>query len=147
MKVKVIDSSTDKTNITVNIGKKENTNSPSLSVSEIDGGLMIKDEYGCDVCRIYIYDDKGDYEYDCIHPQDFVEFGEDDECGECTLCGSVCEWHWEKEWIDEGHDENGGCVGREIKSRVITEWNKQNDSSSIVKEIVGKATKDEHRSV
>lgn len=64
----------------------------------------------------------GDVEVECNHPEECIEFGDDDEQGECKLCGAKCDWHWEKEWLDEGHGEDGGCIGHEVQTRHIDEW-------------------------
>ena len=36
----------------------------------------------------------GDVDWECSHPYQCIEFGEDrEEQGECLLCGSYCDWH------------------------------------------------------
>lgn len=35
-----------------------------------------------------------DVEVECNHPYQCIDWGDDDECGECELCGAQCEWHW-----------------------------------------------------
>lgn len=45
--------------------------------------------------------DYNDVDWECNHPYECVEFGDIDEQGECILCGSYCDWHYEKD--DEGH--------------------------------------------
>ena len=35
-----------------------------------------------------------DVDWECNHPYEFIEFGDDrEEQGECLLCGSYCDWH------------------------------------------------------
>lgn len=78
-----------------------------------------------------------DYEVECNHQ---IEYGDDDERGYCVVCGQECDWHYEKEWLDEGHDEDGVCIGREIEVRVPDEWH-EGDGGIIkqyIKEYYGK---------
>lgn len=63
-----------------------------------------------------------DVEVECNHPEECIEFGDDEDQGECKLCGATCDWHWEKEWLDEGHGEDGGCIGHGVQTRYIDEW-------------------------
>ena len=48
-----------------------------------------------------------DYEIECNHPDECIEWGDDDECGECLLCGDQCTWGWVDDVVDEGYDEDG----------------------------------------
>lgn len=42
-----------------------------------------------------------DVDFECNHPYQCIEFGDDiEEQGECLLCGSWCDYHFED---DEGH--------------------------------------------
>lgn len=50
------------------------------------------------VCWVW-GDTPSDVEWECSHP--VVKFGDVDELGECKVCGSHCEWHYEED--DEGH--------------------------------------------
>ena len=51
------------------------------------------------VCWVW-GDTPSDVEWECWHPA--VEFSSDPEdMGECVICGSHCEWHYEED--DEGH--------------------------------------------
>lgn len=63
-----------------------------------------------------------DVDWECTHPREYVEFGDEDEYGECLICGSHCSWSFVDEWLDEGHDETGGCIGKMVKTPEITEW-------------------------
>lgn len=60
-----------------------------------------------------------DYEVECNHK---IEWGGDDERGYCVVCGKECDWHWEKEWVDDGHGEDGECIGHYEQHRVPHEW-------------------------
>lgn len=43
-----------------------------------------------------------DIDWECDHPYQCIEFGDDrDEQGECLLCGSYCDFHYSPD--DEGH--------------------------------------------
>lgn len=68
-----------------------------------------------------------DVQIDCDH--ELVEWGDDDEQGECILCGATCDWHYE---MDDGYrykvshewhtpKKIGGVVGRELE-RLQKEW-------------------------
>ena len=59
-------------------------------------------------------------EVECSHQ--LINFGDDDEVGVCEICGAECSWHYEKQWFDMGHDDDGGCVGKEIEERVPDGW-------------------------
>ena len=54
-----------------------------------------------------------DVQVECNHPEECIEWGDDDECGECLLCGAQCHWHYETETIDNYPDEI-----KEVKVRV-----------------------------
>lgn len=43
-----------------------------------------------------------DIQIECNHPEGCIEFGDDDELGECKLCGARCVWHYVP---DEGNVE------------------------------------------
>ena len=43
-----------------------------------------------------------DVQVDCNH--NIVEYDDDDQRGVCKLCGATCDWHWEKEVIDNYPD-------------------------------------------
>lgn len=42
-----------------------------------------------------------DVEFECNHPYQCIDFGDGEEQGECLLCGSCCDYHYEED--DEGH--------------------------------------------
>ena len=46
-------------------------------------------------------DDIDDVEFECWHPHQCIEFGDGTEQGECKLCGSYCDFHYEED--EEGN--------------------------------------------
>lgn len=52
---------------------------------------------------------------DCEHVN--VTYGDDDERGVCDDCGATCDWHWEKEIVDNYPD-----YIKEVEVRVPHEW-------------------------
>lgn len=52
---------------------------------------------------------------DCEHID--IEWGDDDERGVCRDCGAQCDWHYEKEVIDNYPDSI-----KEFEVRVPHEW-------------------------
>lgn len=79
-----------------------------------------------------------DYEVECNHQ---IEWGDDDERGYCVVCGKECDWHYEKEWVDEGHDEDGGCIGHYEQQRVPHEWHE--GDGGIIKQYINETMKGE----
>lgn len=67
----------------------------------------------------WVWGAKDDHEVDCDHK---IEWGDDYERGHCVVCGKECDWYWEREWVDDGHDEDGGCIGHYEQHRVPHEW-------------------------
>ena len=60
-----------------------------------------------------------DYEVECDHK---IEWGDDDERGYCVVCGKECDWHYENEVVNEGHDEDGRYTCQTVNVRVPHEW-------------------------
>lgn len=65
-----------------------------------------------------------DVDFECSHPYQCIEFGDGEEQGECLLCGSYCDYHYEED--DEGHKvpephewyprrDVGGLIGEYLK--------------------------------
>lgn len=63
-----------------------------------------------------------DVQIECNHPEECVQFGDDDEQGECAICGAKCDWQWTDDVVDEGHDEDGAYFAHVGEVRQITEW-------------------------
>lgn len=68
-------------------------------------------------------------DWECNHG--IVEYGDDDEQGECVLCGAVCDWHWKKETIDNYPDS---IEAREIQEP--HEWYYGTEPKGLIKEIL-----------
>ena len=69
-------------------------------------------------------DSLNDVDWECDHPYQCIEFGDGTEQGECLLCGSYCDYHYEED--DEGHKvpephewyprrDVGGLIGSYLK--------------------------------
>lgn len=64
-------------------------------------------------------------DWECKHPYQCVEFGDDvEEQGECLLCGSYCDWHKSPDENTPGYPEPhewyprrdaGGLIGKLLK--------------------------------
>lgn len=79
-----------------------------------------------------------DVQCECTHPSDHgcVEFGDDDERGECLLCGATCDWHWED---DSGDVEDYHWDG---KSRCIDEWYTPKQIGGVIGEYIEQLKKE-----
>lgn len=64
------------------------------------------------------------YEVECDHPHQCIDWGDDDECGVCKLCGAECNWHW-------GYNYDDGYKAAE---RAIYRWRKS--SGGLVKKYI-----------
>lgn len=73
-----------------------------------------------------------DYEVECDHA--VIEYDDDETVGQCLVCGKYCDWHYESEWLDGGHDEDGNCIGQTIERRVPHEWH--NGDGGIIKKYI-----------
>ena len=59
--------------------------------------FRVKDMDG-DVCANVWGENSHDLEWECSHPYQCIEFGDDiEEQGQCILCGSYCDWHYVEE--------------------------------------------------
>lgn len=79
--------------------------------------------------KLYGYD----VSIECDHPDEAIDWGDDDECGECLLCGAQCSWHWEEGEEYEGTDDDGYVVSSKYGSRVIDEWHDTDNKGLIGK--------------
>ena len=74
-----------------------------------------------------------DVEWECNHPYQCIEFGDDrEEQGECLLCGAYCDYGVKEEWLDEGHNEDGKCIGKIIQTREPIEWYPRRDVGGMI---------------
>lgn len=74
-----------------------------------------------------------DIQVECSHPDEAIEWGDDDECGECLLCGAQCFWRWVNEEEYDGTDENGYPVSSKSRYRDIDEWHDTDNKGLIGK--------------
>lgn len=100
--------------------------------SEFAIDFTIKDDDNRDVCDVY-GNDKQDLNIECLH--DDIEFGDDDECGVCPMCGATCMWHWETD-LEDDRDEYGNHICHEYEIRYITDWSKPMVKKSIIEEVL-----------
>ena len=77
--------------------------------------FVIEDRYD-NVAWVWGSDPTDDVQIECNHPEECMEWGDDDEWGVCKLCGATCTWHYEK---DEGNVED---FYWENEVRVPDEW-------------------------
>lgn len=70
--------------------------------------FSVRDESGNEVASVWGAK-SDDVDWECSHPSGYVEYEDDETQGECPLCGSYCDWHYE---ID----------GERNKERVPHEW-------------------------
>lgn len=41
----------------------------------------------------WIWGTSKELDWECNHPDEWIEFGDIDEQGQCLLCGQFCDWH------------------------------------------------------
>lgn len=86
------------------------------------------------VAWVWGSDPWNDVQIECNHPEECVEFGDDDEQGVCAICGATCDWGWVTEIVDEGHDEGGAYFAQTGEVRQIGEWHRPKKIGGIVGE-------------
>lgn len=72
-----------------------------------------------------------DVQIECNHPDELIEFGDDDERGVCPICGATCDWGWVNDVVDEGH-EDGMYYAYTGNTRVISQWHTPEKIGGIV---------------
>ena len=61
---------------------------------------------------------------ECDHA--VIEYGDEDEMGECLVCGALCDWHWEEDTGNvEGHHWEG-------KRQVPHQWYNPDKPSGVI---------------
>lgn len=87
---------------------------------------------------IIIYDDEDnvafawgsepwkDVQVECSHPDQCIEYDDDEPVGECALCGATCECHYE---ADAGNVEDYAWSGRRL---VPHEWHSPKKIGGII---------------
>lgn len=65
-----------------------------------------------------------DVDWECWHPHQCIDFGDGEEQGECLLCGSWCDYHYEEDdqgnKVPEPHEwyprrDVGGLIGEYLE--------------------------------
>lgn len=74
-----------------------------------------------------------DFEIECEHPEICIDWGDDDECGECLLCGDQCNWQWVEQTEYEGTDEYGNVEYSDASYRDILDWHHTSNKGLIGK--------------
>lgn len=89
-------------------------NSPHIYIEICEGADTVATICGSDLAK--------DIDIECSHPKCCIEWGDDDERGECFLCGAQCDWGWMDDIANEGYDENGEYCAKCVKARQIGDW-------------------------
>lgn len=63
----------------------------------------------------WVWGDLSDVDWECNHPYELIEWGDDDERGECKLCGATCAWSWVPDGVEP-------TTGKLMKSREPYDW-------------------------
>lgn len=67
----------------------------------------------------WVYGKTYAFDWECSHPVSPVWDGDE---GRCPICGTKCEWHWEKEIVDEGRDAEENHTCKEGLVREVDGW-------------------------
>lgn len=67
-----------------------------------------------------------DVQVECNHPDQCIEFDDDEPVGRCALCGATCETHYE---VDDGNVEDYAWSGRR---QVPTSWTMPKELGGII---------------
>lgn len=67
-----------------------------------------------------------DVQVECNHPDQCIEYDDDEPVGRCALCGATCETHYE---ADNGNVEDYAWSGRRL---VPTSWTTPNKPGGII---------------
>lgn len=94
------------------------------------------------VAWVWGSDPKNDVAIECDHPEECVEWGDDDEQGICKLCGATCTWHWEKDVFDNGYDSNGYYDAKEIDVRIPDRWTTPDKIGGLIGEYLDQMEKE-----
>lgn len=70
--------------------------------------------------------DPSDVQVECTHPDQCVEYDDDEPVGQCALCGASCSAHYE---MDAGNVEDYSWSGRRL---VPTEWEMPDEPGGII---------------
>lgn len=70
-----------------------------------------------------------DLEWECNHPDNCIEYDDDETVGECLICGATCDWHYQVA-------TDGGYT---IKERIPSYWHEQDKVGGVVNKILSEA--------
>lgn len=76
-----------------------------------------------------------DLQWDCEHPEELIEFGDEDERAVCPICGATFDWGYTPD-VAEGEDCDGNYYAREIKVRTIGECHEADKPAGIIGDII-----------
>lgn len=74
--------------------------------------FTVNDNDGEVIAEVWGSEPWKDIQVECNHPEGYIEYGDENECGECPVCGSQCYWHYQ-ESADDGYT---------IQERIVDEW-------------------------
>lgn len=77
-----------------------------------------------------------DLQWDCEHPEELLEFGDDDERAVCPICGATFDWGWQEDVVDEGYDDEGMYYQTTGDVRVIGECHESDKPAGIIGDII-----------
>lgn len=77
------------------------------------------------ITTAWVWDD-GDVGFMCEHPDIAIEYDDDETVGECVLCGSTCNWHYEV----------GADDGYTTRERVPHSWERPDNAGGIIKKVL-----------
>ena len=83
-----------------------------------------------------------DIQCDCEHPLELVEFGDEDERGECLICGATCDWRNVEEIEYEGSDEYGNPIGSKSGYKEIGQWHEAEELGGVIGDYIKQLRKE-----
>lgn len=113
------------------MGMKEQLSEFDLCVeqnvnSEEPIDFTIKDGTGETCCDVWGSNPFNDVQVECNHPDQCIEYDDDEPVGSCALCGASCDCHYE---ADNGNVEDYAWSGRKL---VPTSWAMPKEPGGII---------------
>lgn len=108
------------------------------ALAEYDLKVRYNDAPDSEPIDIIVYDDEDnvafawgsepwkDVQVECNHPDQCIEYDDDEPVGRCALCGATCETHYE---ADNGNVEDYAWSGRR---QVPTSWTMPKEPGGII---------------